>query len=111
MGKLIIWVRSARDLSCKSLLDIHQPDLNPRIKRIFAVENSVILIKKNIIQTLKRQRTRISNNNTSVLEIGQKQCISTLIIVGHLFIIAINPANLLVLNGPVYGRILFNVNA
>ena len=44
MGKLIICVRSARDFSCKSLLNIHQPDLNPRIKRIFAVANSVILI-------------------------------------------------------------------
>ena len=45
VGKLIIWVRSARDLSCKSLLDIHQPDLNPRIKRIFAVANSVMSFK------------------------------------------------------------------
>ena len=44
VGKLIIWVRSAKYLSFKSFLDIHQPDLNPRVKLIFAVTNSVIII-------------------------------------------------------------------
>ena len=43
-GKLIIWVRSASDLSSRSLLEIHQPYLNTRIKEIFGVENSVLII-------------------------------------------------------------------
>ena len=45
-----------------------QPNLDPRIKRRFAVENSVIHIQKYIIQTLKRQRPHLSNNNLSVFK-------------------------------------------
>ena len=92
------WVRS--NFSCKSLLNTPQPDLDPRLKRRFAVENSVIRIQKYVIQTLKRQRTHLSKNNASVLNIGQKQCISDFIVDVYLFIIANNPINLIVLNGP-----------
>ena len=44
VGKLIIWLISTRDFSYKRLLNIHQPDLNPRIKKRFVVANSVIII-------------------------------------------------------------------
>ena len=44
VGKLIIWVRSARDLIFKRLLVIHKPEFNPKTNQIFAVANSVILI-------------------------------------------------------------------
>ena len=44
VSKLIFWVISIRYLSYKSFLDIHQPELNPRIKQRFAVSKSVIII-------------------------------------------------------------------
>ena len=44
LNKMIVWVISAIYLSYKSLLNIHQPYLIPRIKRRFAVANSIINI-------------------------------------------------------------------
>ena len=82
-GRKLGWVRS--NFSCKSLLGIRQPDLDPRIKRRFVVENSVICIQKYIIQTLKRQRPHISNKNPSILNIGSEQCIAAFIVAVYFF--------------------------
>ena len=97
-------------MSCKSLLNIHQLELNLSIERRFAVENSVILNLKYIIQTIKRQQPHLSNNNLSVLDIGQGQCIAAFIVAVYFFIITNNPTNMIVLNGPACGVIVFNVN-
>ena len=44
------------------------------------------------------------------LNIGWEQCISALRFAECIFIITNNPTNLLVLNGPAYNGIVFNVN-
>ena len=95
--KMIIWVRSARYFSYKSLIDIHQPDLNPSIKRIYSVANFFLRIKIYIIKKL-RQLNHLLNNNPSVLNIGWEHCIAGFIVAEYLFIISNNPTNLLILN-------------
>ena len=98
LGRKSGWVRS--NFSCKSFLNITQPDLDPRIKRRFAVGNYVFRIQKHIIQTLKRKRPHLSNNYPSVFKIGWKKCIAALIVAVYLFIITNNPKNMLFLTDP-----------